>query len=140
MDDLDGRLIALLRDNARTPTAALAKALKVSRGTVQNRIDRLHASGTLLGFTVRVAPGDKAGRVRAVTTIAIEGSRSAAILAALRRIAAVRAVHSTNGRWDMVAELDTPDLAAFAAALDEIRAVDGVSATETSLLLTTVRF
>lgn len=140
MDDLDRRLIALLRENARTPTATLAKTLKVSRGTVQNRLDRMIASGALLGFTIRLGAEDDASRVRAMTTIEIKGGQSAAILAALRGIGPVRAVHATNGRWDMVAELDTPDLAAFSAALDAIRAVDGIVATETSLLLTTVRF
>ena len=138
MDDLDERLITLLRDDARAPLAALAKALRVSRGTVQNRIARLRAAGTLLGFTVRT--GGEAGGVRAITTIAIEGGRSAAVLAALRSIPAVQAAHTTNGRWDLVAELETPDLAGFGAALDAIRRVDGIAASETSLLLTTIRF
>lgn len=140
MDDIDRRLVALLRDNARTPTAALAKALRVSRGTVQNRLEKLQAAGTLLGFTIRLGTADDPGRVRAFTSIEIQGGRSGAILAALRDIAAIKAVHTTNGRWDMVAELDTPDLSAFSAALDAIRAVGGIVATETSLLLTTVRF
>ncbi len=140
MDDLDRRLVALLRGNARTPTAALAKQLKVSRGTVQNRLDRLQAAGTLLGYTIRLGDTDDAGRVRAVSTIQIEGGRMAAVVAALRDVPAIKAVHSTNGRWDLVAELDAPDLAEFSSALDAIRAVTGVVATESSLLLTTVRF
>ena len=140
MDDLDRRLVALLRDNARTPTATLAKQLKVSRGTVQNRLDRLQAAGTLLGYTIRLGDIDDAGRVRAMTTIQIEGGRMSAVVAALRAVPAIRAVHSTNGRWDLVAELDAPDLGAFSAALDAVRAVPGVVATESSLLLTTVRF
>jgi DNA-binding Lrp family transcriptional regulator len=140
MDDLDQRLIALLRAEARAPTAALAKALKVSRGTVQNRIDRLKTSGVLLGFTIRVSAEDQSSRVRAVMSVEIEGGRSAAVLKALRGIPAVAAVHTTNGRWDMVAELDTTSLAAFSTALDDIRSIEGVAATETSLLLKTVRF
>lgn len=140
MDDLDRRLVALLRDNARTPTAVLAKQLKVSRGTVQNRLDRLQAAGTLLGYTIRLGDTDDASRVRAVTTVQIEGGRMGDVVAALRTIPAIRAVHSTNGRWDLVAELDIPDLAAFSAALDAVRAVAGVVATESSLLLTTTRF
>ena len=140
MDDLDRRLVALLRGNARTPTAALAKQLKVSRGTVQNRLDRLQAAGTLLGYTIRLGDTDDAGRVRAMSTIQIEGGRMAAVVAALRDVTAIKAVHSTNGRWDLVAELDAPDLAEFSSALDAIRAVTGVVATESSLLLTTVRF
>ena len=51
MDDTDRRLIALLRENARVPVATLAHLLKVSRGTVQNRIDRLTADGVIGGFT-----------------------------------------------------------------------------------------
>lgn len=140
MDDLDHRLVALLRENARTPTAALAKQLKVSRGTVQNRLDRLQAAGTLLGYTIRLGDTDDVSRVRAVTTIQIEGGRMAAVVAALRDVPVIKAVHSTNGRWDLVAELDAPNLGEFSSALDAIRAVPGVVATESSLLLTTVRF
>ncbi len=140
MDELDGRLIALLRADSRAPTAALAKTLKVSRGTVQNRIDKLRASGVLLGFTVRLGAEDDAHRIRAVMSIEIEGGRMAAVLKALRGVPAVTAVHTTNGRWDLVADLETPDLPAFSTALDSIRAIDGIAATETSLLLKTLRF
>lgn len=140
MDDLDSRLIALLRADARTPAAALAKALKVSRGTVQNRIDRLVASGVLLGFTVRLDAEDDAQRVRAVMSLEIEGERMAAVLKALRGVPAVSSAHTTNGRWDLVVELETPDLPSFSNALDAIRTIQGVAATETSLLLKTMRF
>jgi DNA-binding Lrp family transcriptional regulator len=140
MDDLDQRLISLLRADARAPTAALAKVLKVSRGTVQNRIDRLRGSGVLLGFTIRVSAAEQSQRVRAIMSIEIAGGASTTVLRALRGIPAVTAVHTTNGRWDMVAELATADLAAFSAALDDIRAIGGIAATETSLLLKTTQF
>ena len=140
MDELDSRLIALLRTDSRTPAAVLAKALKVSRGTVQNRIDRLVASGVLLGFTVRLNAEDDAQRVRAVMSLEIEGERMAAVLKALRGVPAVACAHTTNGRWDLVVELETADLPSFSNALDAIRTIQGVAATETSLLLKTMRF
>jgi len=141
MDETDRKLIALLRANARAPVAALAKTLKVSRGTVQNRIDRMMARGDLLGFTVKARAETESERVRAIMAIAIEGERerSGAVLRALRGFPQVERVHMTNGRWDMIAELNTESLAAFSAALDGIRMIDGISATETSLLLTTHR-
>jgi hypothetical protein len=49
LDDTDRRLIQLLRADARLPAATLAKHLGVSRGTVQNRIERLRSAGVLLG-------------------------------------------------------------------------------------------
>jgi DNA-binding Lrp family transcriptional regulator len=141
MDETDRKLIALLRANARAPVAALAKTLKVSRGTVQNRIDRMMARGDIVGFTVKARAETEAERVRAIMAIAMEGERerSGAILRALRGFPQVERVHMTNGRWDMIAELNTESLAAFSAALDGIRQIDGISATETSLLLTTHR-
>ena len=137
MDDLDRRLIALLRADSRQPASALAARLKISRGTVQNRIDRLLASGALQGFTVRTRPEMEASRVRALMTVAIEGERSGAVVAALRGFPEVAAISTTNGRWDLVAELDTDSLAEFSRTLDEIRKLEGIAATETSILLAT---
>jgi DNA-binding Lrp family transcriptional regulator len=137
MDETDRKLITLLRANARTPVAVLATVLKVSRGTVQNRIDRMLARGDIGGFTVRVP--DDAERVRAVMAIAVEGERSGAVLRALRGFPEVWAVHMTNGRWDMIAELETDSLEGFSNALDGVRLIEGIAATETSLLLKTHR-
>ncbi|HEY7899984.1 MAG TPA: Lrp/AsnC family transcriptional regulator [Caulobacteraceae bacterium] len=135
MDETDRKLVTLLRANARSPVAAIAKALKVSRGTVQNRIDRMLAKGVIGGFTIRMQPD--ADRVRAIMAIAVEGERSRSVLQSLRGFPEVRAVHMTNGRWDMIAELETDSLAGFSNALDGVRLIEGIAATETSLLLKT---
>ncbi|HEX3919037.1 MAG TPA: Lrp/AsnC family transcriptional regulator [Caulobacteraceae bacterium] len=140
MDDIDRQLIAALRADARTPAATLAKLVKVSRGTVQNRIARLMREGEILGFTLRTPPDSDPHRVRAVMSIAIEGERTSAVVAALRGFPEIEAVHTTNGRWDLVAELNAESLAAFSRALDDIRRIKGIATTETSILLATTRF
>ena len=138
MDELDRKLLALLRADSRTPAATLAARLKVSRGTVQNRIARLQSQGIIQAFTVRTRPELEAERVRAVMCIAIEGERSAAVIRRLKGFPAVDRIYTTNGRWDLIAELDVASLAEFSRALDDIRTVEGISSTETSLLLTSV--
>jgi DNA-binding Lrp family transcriptional regulator len=135
MDDLDRKLLGLLRTDARASASKLAAALKVSRGTVQNRIDRMLARGTIQGFTVRARPDVEAERIRAVMCIEIKGERSGAVVKALRGFPEVAAIHTTNGRWDLVAELDTESLSAFSRTLDEVRRIEGIAATETNLLL-----
>ena len=135
MDDLDRKLMGLLRVDARASASKLAAALKVSRGTVQNRIDRMLARGTIQGFTVRARPDVEAERIRAVMCIEIKGERSGAVVKALRGFPEVAAIHTTNGRWDLVAELDTESLSGFSRTLDEIRRIEGIAATETNLLL-----
>jgi DNA-binding Lrp family transcriptional regulator len=138
MDEIDRRLLSLLRANAREPAASLAKKLKVSRGTVQNRIARLLAGRTIRGFTIKTAPEAELGKVRAVMCIAIEGEKSAKVIRALSGFAEVEQIHTTNGRWDLVAEISTDTLAGFSQALDQIRLIEGIAATETSLLLASV--
>jgi DNA-binding Lrp family transcriptional regulator len=139
MDDLDQRLIALLRHDARATVASLAEALGVARGTVQNRIARLEADGTIVGYTVRLRPDVEEQRIRALMTIAVEGNRNEAVLATLRGDPAVSTLHTTNGRWDIVAELRTDSLATFDQVLRRIGQIDGVARTETSLLLSTLK-
>lgn len=138
MDTTDRKLLALLRKDGRASLSALATELNVSRGTVQNRIDRLTRDGVISGFTVRVTEADDPHAVRAITMIEITGQKTLAAVKALRGIPEVRALHTTNGAWDLVAELHAENLVEFERVLRGIRAMDGVSKSETSLLLTTL--
>jgi DNA-binding Lrp family transcriptional regulator len=137
MDEIDRQLIALLRENARVPVATLAKKLRVARGTVQNRLAKLEADGTVVGYTVRLRPQVEEQRIRALMSVAVEGNKAESVLKALRGDPAVGALHSTNGRWDIVAELRADSLEAFDRVLGRIRLIEGISSTETSLLLST---
>jgi DNA-binding Lrp family transcriptional regulator len=137
LDDTDRELLALLRVDARMPVATLATKLKVARGTVQNRMKRLERDGVIVGYTVRVKPQAEAHRIRALMTIVVEGNRGAEVLRALRGHPNVTGLHSTNGRWDLVADLRADSLEAFDRALGNIRLIGGIASTETSLLLST---
>ena len=140
MDDTDRQLIGLLRSNARASVASLSKALGVSRGTVQNRMARLAAEGTVLGYTVRLKPDIEEQRMRAFMTVSVEGNQVDAVIRAMRGEPAVAALYSTNGRWDIVAELRADSLEGFDRVLARIRLIEGISQTETSLLLSTFKF
>ena len=120
--------------------AALAKLLQVARGTVQNRLTRMENDGTIVGYTVKLKPQALDQRIRALMTVAVEGNRTDEVLKRLRGDPAVCALHTTNGRWDIVAELRTDSLEAVDRVLSRIRLIDGISNTETSLLLSTHKF
>ena len=139
MDDLDRRLIAQLRIDARAPIATLAKRLGVARGTVQNRLARLEADGTIAGYTVRLKPQTDVDQVSGIMTIAVEGNQLERIVRTLRGDPAVAALHSTNGRWDLVAELRTDSLEAIDEVINRIRSIENIARTETSLLLSSYK-
>lgn len=137
MDDTDRQLIALLRDDARTPVVSLAKKLRLARATVQNRIARLEADGTIVGYSVRLRPEAEAHRIRASMAIAVDGPQGEEVRRLLRGHPNVVTLHTTNGRWDLIAELRADTLEAFDKVLNGIRTIPGISNSETSILLST---
>ncbi|HET8779050.1 MAG TPA: Lrp/AsnC family transcriptional regulator [Agromyces sp.] len=138
LDELDRRLLSALREDGRAPVAELARRLGVARATVNGRIDRLVASGTIIGFSVRVREELDPLAIRAISLIEVEGRTTDDVIRRLRGLPEVVALHTTNGGWDLVAELTTETLAAFDGVLGRIRSIEGVVNSETSLLLSSV--
>ncbi|MGJ8617122.1 MAG: Lrp/AsnC family transcriptional regulator [Sulfitobacter sp.] len=137
MDETDNRLIAALRHDARAALSDLALTLNLSRATVRARILRLKERGEIVGFTVVTRSDVMRDPVRGMMMIGIEGRGAERITRQLNSMPELRAVHSTNGRWDVIVEIGTKTLEDFDAVLAQIRRLDGVVASETSLLLKT---
>jgi DNA-binding Lrp family transcriptional regulator len=138
MDELDKQLIFALRADGRAPVAALAKQLGVARGTVQNRMARLESAGIIVGYSVRLKPQvDEERRVRGLMMIEVEGNRAGTLQRALLGDPAITQLHTTNGRWDFVAEIRADSLAEFDRVLARVRLLEGIANTETNLLLST---
>ena len=135
MDKTDERLIAALRHDARASLSELAQRLGLSRTTVRARMERLQARGDILGFTVVLREDTLRDPVRGLMMIGIEGRGTERIVRQLQGLSQVRAIHSTNGRWDLIVELGTETLEDLDAVLHRIRKLDGVTTSETSLLL-----
>jgi DNA-binding Lrp family transcriptional regulator len=138
LDDLDRRLLALLREDGRIPVAELSRRLGVVRATVTGRLDRLVASGTIVGFSVRVRDEIDPLAIHAISFIEVEGRTTDHVIRRLRGFPEISALHTTNGGWDLVAELRTETLGEFDRVLGRIRSIDGVVNSETSLLLSSV--
>ncbi len=135
LDERDRQLISLLRNNARTSISDLARAMDTSRATVQNRMNRLERYGVIEGYTVVLKPDLETRGVRALMSIATDTKKEPNVIAALRGYPDVVALHHTTGRWDLIAELKCTSLAAFNDVIGNIRLIDGVTNTESNLLL-----
>lgn len=139
MDATDQALIALLRQNARLNVADLAHKLKVSRGTVTNRIRKLEDEQVIVGYTVRLRPDAEPHGITAWMSIAVAGNATRAVIDSLLGEPGVATLHDTNGQWDLLAELRAAHLTELSQVLERIRLVRGISSTETSIHLATYR-
>jgi len=137
MDDLDQHLLSRLRDNARAPVAELARALGLSRTTVQSRLARLERTGVIAGYAVKLSEARESALVHAFVMLTVEPKQAAAVTAALKGIPGVRKLQSVSGPFDMVASVEASSVSDMDALIDEIGAMRGVERTNSSIVLST---
>ena len=139
IDPLDQALIAALKRDGRASLSDLATQLSVTRATVRSRLARLLASGEIAGFTALTQSDLADSPVRALMMVAIAGTGTDRTVGRMLTMEPVRAVHATTGRWDVIIELSTDSLEALDKTLARIRRLDGVTHSETHLLMSTRR-
>ena len=139
VDELDQKLITLLRHKARRSISDLALDAGVSRATARARLERLEKDGHILGYTVILRADTVEQAVRGIMMIAIEGHVTERVVKALGGFSEISEIHTTNGRWDLIAEINADTLTDFDSVLRRVRLVPGITNSETNLLLATPR-
>jgi DNA-binding Lrp family transcriptional regulator len=139
MDDIDNKLIALLRADARTSVATLASKLGVARNTVTVRLRKLEDDQVIVGYTVQLRPESDPNHIRAWMGVQVDGNRTHEVIASLLGEPGAVALHDTNGRWDLLAEVQAGTPAELSKVLERVRLIKGIRHTETSILLKTFR-
>ena len=139
LDDLDRRLLAELSRDGRAAISSLAASLGVTRATVRARMARLEAAGVILGYRAVLRSEMGEAPVRGIALLEVAGQSAKRITGRLLTMPEVTVVHSTHGRWDLVAEVSTETLDALDRVLFDIAAIQGVTRSETSLFLSSFR-
>lgn len=138
VDDLDRRIIDLLRLNSRESITQLANALGVNRATVQERIRRLEKNKVIKAYTIDVNPDYQRNMVSAHTMITSDPQKTRKLCTLLSKLPAVKSLHSVNGEYDLVALMLVPSTEDLDDQLEVIGEMDGVIKTTTLILLSKV--
>lgn len=136
-DETDRRIVDHLRNEGRASVADIGRALDLSRTTVQSRMERLERSGRIAGYTVRLSDAHEAGQIHAYVMIAVAPKKAAGVVAALRRLPAVRRLRSVSGPFDLIAEAATASAGEMDGLIDAVGALEGVERTTSSIVLST---
>lgn len=135
-DETDRALLALLTEDARAPVAKLARKLGLARTTVQARLERLESSGVIQGYTVQLSDRARAP-LRATVLLSIEPRATAQVLARLKSLTGLTAIHTTSGRFDFLVEMEAQTTEDLDVLLDKIIEAKGVLDSESLIHLST---
>lgn len=136
-DDLDARLIGLLRSTPNLPVVEMARRLDVARGTAQARLDRLVREGLIVGFGPDLDQAAAGFGVLAFTTLEIAQGSDAQIVAGLTAIPEVLEVHAVTGPGDLHLRVVARSNEHLHDVLQRILELPGITRTATQLALHT---
>ena len=135
MNDLDARIVALLKRNARMSVTQMSLELGVSRVTIDAHIKKMEASGVITGYTVTLGTEEFRHNVSGWIMINVDANREEDVIQHLVAFPQITRLFTTNGRWDLAAEIQTQTLETFDTAISSLRQIAGIRETDTSLLL-----
>ena len=134
LDETDQKLVALLRQNARTATASLARALNLSRTAVQARIARLDRDGIIIGYTAMIAP-DANHDVSALVTLSITVRPCARVIDKLASWSEIQRIYSIAGERDAVLVVSVETTQALSELADRLQSIEGIDSVESTVIL-----
>jgi DNA-binding Lrp family transcriptional regulator len=138
LDDTDRKLIALLRANARTPTAALGRSLALSRSAVQERLKRLERDAVITGYTLTLGEATDHPGVGAHVLLTLDPKQQDRAMMALKGLPEVTAAYTVSGAYDAIVMLNASTSAHLDDVLTRIGKLPGVNRTTSSILLSTM--
>ena len=139
MDDIDRRIVALLRQDARRSFKDIGRHVHLTAPAVKRRVDRLERDGVLLGYTATVDPPAFGWHAEAFVDLYCDGRMPGdAIKRALEREPGVVSAHTVAGEASALIHVRATDTKDLEAALERIRSTDGITRTVTEVVLSTL--
>ena len=133
----DEKLLAILRTNARASISDLARALNLSRSTVQSRMLKLEETGVIKGYSVDYGDAYLSQMVSAHVSIKVKQKLTTKTNLELKQIDAISQLYAISGEFDLIAVVQAQNLEKLSHLLDDIGNLDGVERTTSSVILET---
>jgi DNA-binding Lrp family transcriptional regulator len=139
MDQIDQRIVALLRENARRSFQDIGSRVALSAPAVKRRVDRLEQAGAIRGYSAVLDHAALGWTTHAVVSLFCEGGMSASeILAAAGRHPEVAAAYTVAGEASAILDVHARDTEHLEQALERIRDTPGILRTQTQVVLSTL--
>ena len=138
MDKTDEQILQVLRHDSRAAFVDIASSVGLSEAAVRRRVSNLVREGTIKRFTIDVDEPQTA--TSAITYVSVSPSAPTAdVSKKLRSVRGVETIYETTGPFDIAAIIKGASISEVNKSVEEIRRLDGVLKTETTIILRTIR-
>jgi Lrp/AsnC family transcriptional regulator for asnA, asnC and gidA len=137
IDATDERIIRILHENSRKAFVDIANEIGLSESAVRRRVKNLVESGVIKRFTIELGASDKTS---AITLISVSSTAdTSAVSSKLMKLPGVEVVYEITGQYDIATIIAAPAIVEINKCIDDIRKIDGVSDTNTVIILKTMK-
>jgi len=135
MDEIDQQVIKILKENARTTYVEIGRLLKLSEGTVRNRVQALIDSGVITKFTIEVS---LSVGIRALIMASIEPTTpTLQVSNIIGELNGIEKIYEVTGEYEIVCVVTSANIEGLNQTIEDIRAIPGVTSTNTIIVLRT---
>jgi DNA-binding Lrp family transcriptional regulator len=136
-DEIDEKILRLLQADARRAFVDIANDIGLSESAVRRRVKNLVEGAIIKRFTIELGASDKTS---AITLISVASTAdTSAVSTRLMELNGVKVVYEITGQYDIAAIIAAPAIVDINRCIDDIRKIDGVSDTDTVIILKTMR-
>jgi Lrp/AsnC family transcriptional regulator for asnA, asnC and gidA len=136
LNSIDEKIIRLLQIDSRKPFVEIAKQIGLSESAVRRRVKNLLENNTIKRFTLEL---NSRGRTSAITLISVSSTADTSIVsAALMNLKGVVVIYEITGQYDIAAIISASSVIEINRCIDDVRRIDGVSDTNTVIVLKTM--
>ena len=137
VDATDEKIIRILQEDSRKAFVEIANQIGLSESAVRRRVKNLVDGGVIRKFTIELGASDKTS---AITLISVSSSAdTSAVSTKLMKLEEVEVVYEITGQYDIAAIIAAPAIVQINKCIDDIRKIEGVSDTNTVIILKTIR-
>jgi Lrp/AsnC family transcriptional regulator, regulator for asnA, asnC and gidA len=138
IDPFDEKIIKILQNDARKPFVEIANTIGLSESAVRRRIKNLIDNNIIKKFTIEINNSEKTS---AITLISVASSSdTSTVTSKLLNLEGVDVVYEITGQYDIAAIISAPAISEINSYIDEVRKIEGVSDTNTVIILKTLKY
>ena len=136
LNSIDEKIIGILKSDSRKSFFEIANSIGMSESAIRRRVKNLQDTGVIRKFTIDMGPSNKTSAITLISVSSVADTSK--VSDQLLELKGIEIVYEITGQYDIATIIVAPTILEINSYIDEIRKIDGVSDTNTVIILRTL--